>query len=498
MIPLVRLLMRERLRRLSMHYGWACYASICVMLILFVGAGASAAGAYVRRSTSVQLESLLILLWAAWAVSSIILGKDLSWRIQLERIIVFPVSGFLRLYAVAFLLGFLSLPLIGFLSMIEFWALLKSGCSPGACAATLIGGGLYLASIRLTVSLARAALFRGTRFSVGLATVAALAGAMPLMNTGAAIYYPWIGVLLPGHQLGLVLFGERLWSPLICMGAYGGLLACADFAVQRSLTYSGARGQSAPANPMVVQGRHLLCFSSWPGPLFRIAALGWLRNRNALLLLIWGVAYGFFYMYFSKPAEALDFFLFIWMAQLFHAYLRGNLLGIDRGGIWLYSMLPIGIEIPLRSKSQALSLLQSCIVIAVIAGGFLSGGYRMNLLEWIRVLSYALSSLLVGEICGIFFSIQYPEPIDRTSQFSGGTAAGALAVPALQALFMVVFWLASALAYRILAPAAYWSLLLAAPASLSLLLCAIVKVWAPNAMLNRRETILKRLSAMCL
>jgi hypothetical protein len=282
------------------------------------------------------------------------------------------------------------------------------------------------------------------------------------------------------------------------MGAYCGLLACADFAVQRRLTYSGARGPLAPADPKMERGRHLLLCPSWPSPLFRIAALGWLRNRNALLLLIWGVAYGFFYMYFSKPAEALDFFLFIWMVQLFHAYLRGNLLGIDRGGIWLYSMLPIGIEIPLRSKSQALSLLQTCMVIAVIAGGFLSGGYRMNLLEWIRVLSYALCSLLVGEICGIVFSIQYPEPIDRTSQFSGGTAAGALAVPALQALFMVVFWLASALVYRILAPAAYWSLLLAAPASLSLLLCAIVKVWAPNAMLNRRETILKRLSAMCL
>ncbi len=498
MIPLVRLLIRERLRRLSMHYGWACYASICLIFILFAGTGASAAGDYVRRSTSVRLESLLILLWAAWVVSSIILGKDLSWRIQLERVIVFPVPGFLRLYAVAFLLGFLSLPLIGSLSVMEYWAFLKSGFSPGVCTAALIAGGLYLASIRLTVSLARAALFRGTRFSVGLTTAAALAGAVSLMNTGAATYYSWIGVLLPGHQLGLVLCGERLWSPLICMGAYGGLLACADFAVQRRLTYAGAREPSAPAGSIVVPGRLLLCFPSWPGPLFRIAALGWLRSRNALLLLIWGVAYGFFYMYFSKPAEALDFFLFIWMVQLFHAYLRGNLLGIDRGGVWLYAMLPIGIEIPLRSKSQALSLLQGCMVIAVIAGGFLSGGPRMNLLEWLRVLSYALSSLLVGEICGIIFSIQYPEPIDRTSQFSGGTAAGALAVPALQALFLVVFWLASALAYRILAPAAYWSFLLAAPASLSLLLCATVKVWAPNAMLNRRETILRRLSEICL
>jgi hypothetical protein len=498
MIPLVRLLMRERWRRLNMNNGWVCHASLCLIFFLFAWTGVSAADDLVRQSTLVRLESLLILLWAAWVVASIVLGKDLSWRIQLERIIVLPVPGFLQLYTVTFLLGFLSLPLIGFLSVIEFWAFLKSDFSPGICFATLIGGGLYLASIRLTVSLARAALFRGTRFSSGLATAAALAGAVPLMNAGAAMYFPGIGVLLPGYQLGLVLLGEHPWSPLVCMGAYGGLLACADFAVQRRLTYAGEKGPSAPAGSIVVQGCHLLCFPSWPGPLFRVAALGWLRSRNALLLLIWGVAYGFFYMFFSKPAEALDFFLFIWMVQLFHAYLRGNLLGIDRGGLWLYSMFPIGIEIPLRSKSRALSLLQGFMVIAVIAGGLLSGGARMNLLEWIRVLSYALSSLQVGEICGIIFSIQYPEPIDRISQFSGGTAAGALAVPVLQALFLVVFWPASALAYRILAPAAYWLFLLAAPASLSLLLCAVVKAWVPYAMLNRREIIWRRLSAMCL
>jgi hypothetical protein len=496
MIPLMRMLVRERLRRLSMNYGWACYTSICVLLLLFAWTGAAAAGDYVRRSTSTHFEYLLIALWAAWVAVAIVLGKDLSWRIQLERILVLPVQGFLRLYSAAFLLGFLSLPLITCLLGLEFLACLISGFSPGVCAAVWIGSGLYLASVRLTASLVRAALFRGARFSTGLATIAAVSGAAPLLNMGAAVYSPRFGLLLPGHQLRLVLYGEYLLAPLVCLGAYCGLLACADFVVQRGLTYSGARGPLAPGGAMMARGYCLLCFPSWPSPLFRVAVLGWLRSRNALLLLIWGVAYGFLYMYFSKPDEALDFFLFVWVVQLFHAYLRGNLLGIDRGGIWLYSMFPIGVEIPLRAKSQALSLLQGCMVLAVLAGGFLSGGSRMNLPEWTRVASYSLSSLLVGGICGIVFSVRYPEPIDRTSQFSGGTAVGALGVPAVQALFMVAFWLASALASRILAPAAYWVLLLAAPASLASLFCAIVKVWAPNAILNRREIILRRLSAM--
>jgi hypothetical protein len=497
MIPLLRMLVCERLRRLRLHCGWACYASICLLFVLFAWMGVSAAGEYVRRSAPARLESHLNLLWAVWILASIVLGKDLSWRIQLERILVFPTPGFVRLYAAAFLLGFLSLPLITFLLVTEFLTFLRSGLSPGICGAALIGVAFYLASIRLTVSLARAALFQGARLSVGLTTIAVLSGALPLIYAGAAICCPWMGVLLPGRLLGLVLSGAQPWTPLICMAAYCGMLAWADFTVQRRLTYSGASGPLAPAGSMMAGGRHLLCSPPWPGPLFRIAILGWLRSRNALLLLIWGVAYGFFYMYFSKAADTLDFFLFLWMVQLFHAYLRGNLLGIDRGGIWLYSMLPIGIEVPLTSKSRALSLLQSCMVLAVIAGGLLSGGSRMNLSEWLRVLSYALSSLSVGEICGIIFSVQYPEPVDPTSQFSGGTAVGALAVPVLQALFMVIFWLASALAFRILNPAAYGSLMLAVPASLSLLQCAIVKAWVPNAMLNRRETILRRLSVLC-
>ncbi len=496
MFALARLLICERLRRLGRHYGWACYASLMLMLVVFMCASGAAATRYVRQSTTADLGQFLSMLWAAWVITAIALGKDLSWQIRPERILVFPVAGFLRLYMLAFLLGFLSIPLLVFLLVLAFWSFLKIGFALGALTATLIGGCLYIASVRLTVSLARVVMLPGRHCPTLLRLAGGLFSILLLVCTWASIPKTLIGILLPGHELSLVLSGEHFYNPLICMVALLGLLAAMDFALQRSLTYSGIQGPLSPGSRALSPGRLLLPGSSWPGPLVRIAILGWLRSRNALLLFIWGMAYGFFYMYFMKPDEAFDFCLFIWLNQLFHAYLRGNLLGIDRGAVWLYHMFPTRIERALSSKSLALHLFQGSMIAAVLLGGFLRAGPLIDLLEWVRILSYATSSVLAGEICGFYFSVRYPDPIDRASQFSGGTAAGALLVPIVQLLYLGFFLLSSGLARRFMSPAVYASLLLAAPASLLVLRRAVLRLWVHKTMLDQRETIWKKLSVV--
>jgi len=494
MFALARLLIRERLRKLSVYYGWAAYLSAGLMLALFGWAGAGAAARYVRQATAVQLESFLMSIWLGWVIAAILTGKDLSWQIRLKRLLAFPVSGFVRLYTLAFFLGFLSLPLLVFLSVVEFCAFLKSGFALTAMFTALIGIGLFVASVRLTASLARGVIHRSGLLTRPLNAAAAIACVLLSAYAGVSIFHPQVGVLLPSHQFGRLLFGEHVLRALIYMGAFTGVIGVFDFAMQHSLTYSGFSGPSAPSGRMS-SGSLLLLHPSWPGPIFRVAILGWLRTRSALMLLIWGITYSFFFTYFSKQGDVVYFFLFIWVNLLFHSAFRGNLLGIDRGGIWLYYMFPVRIESTLSAKSLSLSFLQSCMVASPLVAGFLIANPPLTPIEWIRVVSFAVSGILFGEICGFYFSVRYPDPIDRTSQFDGGTTVGALIVPVFQILFLVVFALVSGRASRLLSPALYWCSLLGIPASLCVVRFAVLQTWVHTTMLGQTETIIKKLSA---
>ena len=494
MFELARLLILGRIRKLAMHYGWAGYASSVLILVLFAFAVSTVVSAPVKHVTIAQIQSFLIILWLSWTVMGLALGKDLSWAIRLNEIIVFPVSGFLRLYTVTFLLGFLSIPLLGALFVIVFVDCLRSGFVLASLFSTLVGAVLYIASIRLTVSFGRAAIVRGRYLSNSLKAAAALAGTSLLAYTCTAIIRPRLGWLLPGYHLGFVLSGEHRWLPLAYLGAFSGFLAVIDFVMQRSLIYSGIRGPLASEGRMMAGGSLILLHSTWPGPLYRISMLCWLRSRSALLLLMWGTGYSFFFMYFTKPDTALDFFIIVWMQLLFYAYLRGNLLGTDRSGVWLYYRFPVRIEGVIRAKSHSLSLLQSCMIAGGLMGGFLSKGPGIPFSEWMRVLSYAISSVLFGEICGLFISIRYPDPIDRTSQFSGGTSAGAFLIPLLQALYLGVFVLATGFGRRLLPPMAYGSALTAIPAIMFIMQLCVLP-WVGSVLLNERETIMKKLSA---
>ena len=159
--------------------------------------------------------------------------------------------------------------------------------------------------------------------------------------------------------------------------------------------------------------------------LWRISLLGWLRNRNALLLLIWGALYGFGYTYFTKVGSQMYFVAFCWMVLIFHSYLRGNLLGVDNRAAWVYYRLPIRIDDAIRAKNSALSFVQMVMVGGVLLSPVLRETQGMTTpIDWIGILSFACCGVLLGEIFGSYFSVLHPEPIERSSLYSGGTTPG--------------------------------------------------------------------------
>jgi len=490
------LLIRERFRRLNLHYGWIGYLSVGSVLLLFGSVGAAAASRHARDFAPARLEAVLTSLWATWVLLAVITGKDLSWKISLERTLIWPVRNFLRLYLLTFFLGFPSLPLLVLLVVAEVWTCLKWGAALSPLIATFLGVGLFAATVRLTASIARTALYGGGFLSGAMKWTTTLMAVSLAILFGASTFYPEARVLFPGHQFTLVLLGERPWSPLIGTAVYFGLLSLADCSIRRNLIYSGVRGPLAPQRWMLFGERLLTTHASWPGPLFRIALLGWLRSRNALMLFLWGFAYNFFFTYFSRPDEASYFYTFIWMNLLFFAYLRGNLLGLDRGASWLYYSFPARISAAIGAKNLSLNLLLACMFVSLLVAGGLKADPKIPGTAWCNISIYAASGLLFGELCGTFLSIRYPDPIERLGQFSGGTSTGALVVPVLNTIFLAAFLAASALTSRFLSPICYWGLLLAVPACLLAVRLFLVPSWVSRVMQDRGESILKKLSVI--
>jgi len=494
MIVLARLLLLERLRKLNLHYGWAGYASAGIGLLIFGWAGLDLAIPYMNKADFSLMTTFLTALWAAWTLFAAFTGKDLSWRINLQRILALPLPGFLRLYTLAFSLGFLSCPLLLALLVVPFWASFQAGLGIGGVFAVWTGCLLFAATVRMSASVARAVIYQARNLPGPLRSVALLAMAFITAATIAALFRFGIHLPHPGSLFSLVLSGNQTLYPLVCLIFWAAFLGLADLLIQRELIYSGTRGPLAPQNLSMHRCNLMLFHPAWPGPLFRVGILGWLRSRSALLLFVWGGIYSIFWTWYSKPDDVFYFFLFIWMNLLFHSYLRGNLLGTDRGGVWLYYMLPFSIDRALSSKSLSLSLLQSCMILSLLAAGSFRAGGLIDLADWCRIISYAISGILVGEICGFFFSIKYPDSIDRNSQFDGGTTVGALIVPVLQILFLFLFILISERARHFHLSGAFGAVLVSVPLFLFTLRRLVLKTWVCKTMLQDREVLLKKLS----
>ena len=493
MMTIAGLLFRDRWRKLNQHYGWAQYGSAGLALILFGWLGAALASRFIRQAAASHLELQMSALWISWVLIAAVTGKDFSWRIGLERIRVLPSPGFLRIYISTFVLGFLSLPLLIGLCVIQYWVWLRGGLRFTNVLTALIGYLLFISTIRLSGSLGRNILHFGKYLSSLNKRAAALLALMLAAFTFISFLRSEIGVLHPGRLFGRLISGEACVHPFAGLSLWFLLLLLADSILKRELTYSCFQLMT-PGLRLVPFSAMFVLHPSWPGPVFRIGILGWLRSRTAFMLFLWGGAYSFLWTYFSKPHKASYFVLFTFMNMVFHCHLRGNLLGIDHGAAWLYYRFPVRVEKALSSKSLSLSFLQGCMIAALFVAGFLRAGPAVTAMDWIALFSYAVSAIAFGEISGLFFSILYPESIDRTSQFDGGATAGNIAAGLLQFVFMIFFFLMVRNARRFWALGCYWGLFIAVPLFLYAVRTVVLKTWVHKTMWTKREIILKKLT----
>jgi hypothetical protein len=492
MIWLAQLLIRERWRRVLAHNGRTGCLVLGLVLTGAAAAVAAAARSQLQNASPVRIAMVLNLGWCLWTACGMLLGKDLTWHIRLERLTVFPVRSFTRLYLLGFVLSFASFPLLLLFSVLQI-AVLEQVPHVTDLWIGLACYVLFVASVRLTVSVVRAAFRR------------------ICMHSRPPDYWPILSVLLPagwiavsslsglerwlpGYPLGLVLTGKAPCSPVLLTAGVVLLLTVADFTLQRSAAYSGMGGLAGSRWSTRWSGALLLIHPAWPAPLWRISLLGWIRNPNALLLWIWGGGYGFFFMLYTRADALLDYLLFGSMMLIFHAHLRGNLLGIDHKGVWLYYLLPVPADKPLRAKNQTLSLLQACMVAAGILPGIIHPAPTMDAVAWLSVLSHSIASILLGEICGSYFSLRYPEPIERSSHFSGGVTVGALLLPLLQLLFLAIFLVAIGLSRSLLPLEAMWPELALIPVILLWFRTALLPAWVRETMWNERRAILAKLT----
>jgi hypothetical protein len=133
------------------------------------------------------------------------------------------------------------------------------------------------------------------------------------------------------------------------------------------------------------------------------------------------------------------------------------------------------------------------MIASLLVAGFLQDNTHLETADWGRILSYALSAITLGEICGFYFSVKYPDSVDPKSQFDGATTVGALIIPVLQIGLLLIFIPLSGRA-RQLDLRVYWGLLSTAPLLLLIFRYLVLKIWVCRTMLQDREAVLKTLS----
>jgi hypothetical protein len=494
MLWLARLLLRERARRTLAQYGWSGCGILAVMLVLLGWAAGAGASLLLREAGSVRLNTALDGCWLAWLGAGSLLGKDLTWHIRLDRLRHFPVGGFWRRYLLAFSLSFASLPLFVLLMAI------LAACA-GSAEHILARGGTVLAaftllaaSVRTASSILRTSLLRRAGLSRPMRWLGVSVSTIMAVAVVAAEFGPGPSHMLPGSLFGSALTGDGPSRQVTWLAGIVLVLSVSDCLLLNDVIASGVHGARSGGARGAAGSTILSGLSGWPGPLWRICLLGWLRTRNALLLLVWGGLYGSLYMHITKPDELFSYAAFSWMVLVFHAYLRGNLLGVDHRAAWAYYTLPVPVCRVLQAKNRTLSLLQALMVAAVLMPAALHPVQASTPADWVRLISCAWSNIVLGEIVGAVTSVRFPEPIERSFHFSGGMTAGALAIPFLQLLFLMVFMGAAVLVSRHSSAVAFWIFVAGVPVVLQIVSRVLLPSRMQETLLGSRARILARLA----
>ncbi len=483
-----RMLCRQRLRRLQRQYGWPAVLSMAALAILITGRFAHVIGRFPLVVTVSDLEKIAGSLWLTWVAVGVVTGRDLTWHIGADRLIALRI-GFVRLYAVELALSLFTVPLAVVLSILSMVAVLgRWSASRWFLAA--IGFVAVVYTVRATVSLARVAAFRARVLPLRARVFVYVVIAMIV----AVVAAPWLVRLHPARALADLLLQQSTMRALLILLLSVSALLIADFFVTKSVVYSGSsgpasrRGASRRAESLPLGSVWLRLPLLW-----RVSMAGWLRNRSAVLLLLWGAAYGFAWPFFSRVQGVYDFVPYIWMVMIFHAYLRGNVLGVDGAGLWFYTTLGVTMDRLMRVKNATLTAMQAVMIGAVLLAAALKRHSGVETpLTWACLLSFAVCGLLVGEIAGTIMSIRYPERIDRTSMYSGGFTVGALLVPVLQ------FILAGGalIVFAVPPTPTNWFLFIAAPVVLAVLRWRALPVWRSALLRRDGEEMLDKIGAL--
>jgi hypothetical protein len=351
---------------------------------------------------------------------------------------------------------------------------------------------------RLSVSIIRTVAYRGpafrpaTRLALRAGVLVPAALLIVLMARGN------LAALNPGQTLASVFTRTSSPGGALTLLSAAFLLILADYAMQRHVIRSGVL-RPAPAGALLgrLQERLLLAGPPTPSILWRITMLGWLRNRNALLLFIWGTSYGFLYTWFTN-ASGLSYFLsFAWMVLIFHSYLRGNLFGVDQKGVWFYFLQPVPLRNVLRAKSASMTVLQSVMVAAVLLPALVRTTVGMTTgFAWVCVLGFAASALLVSDIAGQFFSVLHPDPIERGSLYSGGMTMGAFIIPTIHVVLVLLYLGVAYFAEQAIPKGAALLFMIGFPLILAAIRWKALPVWMNQLLARNREEILFQMSAV--
>jgi hypothetical protein len=431
---LILLSIKERWRRSERQVGMVGTASLYLLILIAVYAFASAVHNFPGLSDA-RLERALVSAWTAWLVVGALTGRDLFWHAGVDRF-RFLGASLRQVYVLQHVLAFLSLPLISVGAGVAFIWLSRVRAAGQPLALVSISLPLLALVARLSISVARAIVMDFDRTDrrkfvvLGTTSTAVVIGLLLPVKALSRMHYnaPLIGLSLTGSLPSLLILASA-----------ASLLMAFDFAlfkrrVERSLIATGTRGAAR------VHLTRLLFFwyGHGAGALVSLALLGFLRNRAALLLFIWGTAYGFGWVYRTKPDTPTSILLYFWMIAMFHSYIRGNLFGVDRRAVWWYFSVPDGAVLGLRAKNYALTLLQGVMFTAVVSAAILRRpGVFARPTVLLALLASGVILIASSQIAGSFTSIFFPEPIERHSQYSGGTAVGALIVPAVSTVLLL-------------------------------------------------------------
>jgi len=422
------LLLRERWRRTQKQMSVIGVASVGALMFGFAwivaegwrnfpGAGDDSIALVVRPA------------WLCWLIAGVVTGRDLFWHPALHKCRALGLSA-RRSYLLGVPLGFLSAPLlaVAFVVVTRAYATLTDG--GGRLLALGIAFILASQTAMLCISITRNLLLRSEALPARLLIL----GAAVVLASVASAMWPLFG-LMPSQfsvvDLLAASMRDRSW-PMLPSVFVALLLTLADATIYSVTVHSGLRGDKVfpAAWTDGLRSRPRFWKRGGVHALSSIAMLGWLRNRAAMLLFLWGLGYGFGYVFMTEPESPIGILGLFWMLSIFHSYLRGNLLGVDRRAAWWYSAIPQGLHGGLAAKNRSLSQLQYVMFSGVLLACVASGQpVSREVPTLVALASCAVTMTTVGEIVGSVTSVRWPDPIERASQYSGGTALGAFVVP---------------------------------------------------------------------